>query len=54
MGETQKKLKTMSGHGFTQFELTQKILNKLQQFKISPIAKLVLLEISACYNPNKA
>lgn len=39
--------------GFTQFKLTNYLLNNLSQFKISPIAKLVLLELSAFYNPNK-
>ena len=39
--------------GFTQFDLTKHLLNNLQQFKITPTAKLVLLELSACYNPKK-
>lgn len=42
------------GHAFSQFELTNYLLNNLQQFKITPVEKLVLLELSACYNPNKA
>lgn len=54
MGETQKRLKTMSGHGFSQFELTKDLLNNLQQFNITPVAKLVLLYLSSCYNPKKA
>lgn len=45
--------KPMLRHGFTQFELTSFLLNNLSQFKLTPIAKLVLLELSACYNPNK-
>jgi len=40
-------------HGFSQFRLTNYLLNNLSQFDVSPIAKLVLLELSACYNPNK-
>ena len=40
-------------HGFTQFELTNYLLNNLSQFKITPTAKLVFLELSAHYNPNK-
>lgn len=40
-------------HGFSQFKLTNYLLNNLSQFEITPIAKLVLLELSACYNPNK-
>lgn len=39
-------------HGFTQFELTNYLLNNLSQFNITPTAKLVLLELSAHYNPN--
>lgn len=42
------------GHGFSQFRLTNYLLNNLSQFNLSPIAKLVLLELSACYNPKKA
>lgn len=46
-------VKNHAGHGFTQFKLTNYLLNNLSQFKITPTAKLVLLELSACYNPNK-
>lgn len=48
-----KTAKKHAAHGITQFELTQKLLNNLSQFKLTPTAKLVLLELSACYNPNK-
>ena len=41
-------------HDFSQFRLTNYLLNNLSQFDITPIAKLVLLELSACYNPKKA
>lgn len=41
-------------HGFSQFTLTQNLLNNLQQFEITPTAKLVLLYLSSCYNPKKA
>lgn len=41
------------GHAFTQFELTNYLLNNLSQFNLTPIAKLVLLELSVCFNPNK-
>lgn len=44
----------MSGHGLSQFELTQNLLNNLSQFEITPTAKLVLLYLSSCYNPKKA
>lgn len=46
-------VKRHAGHGFSQFKLTNYLLNNLSQFEITPIAKLVLLELSACYNPNK-
>lgn len=36
---------------FSQYEFTQNLLNNLQQFNISPIAKLVLLQLSTYYNP---
>lgn len=51
MQNTQKSMKTMSGHGFTQFELTQKLLQNLNNFKLTPTAKLVLMYLSSCYNP---
>lgn len=41
-------------HGFSQFALTQNLLNNLSQFKLTPTAKLVLLELSSFYNPKKA
>ena len=41
-------------HGFSQFALTQNLLNNLQQFELTPTAKLVLLYLSSCYNPKKA
>lgn len=41
-------------HAFSQFKLTNYLLNNLSQFDITPTAKLVLLELSACYNPNNA
>ena len=40
-------------HGFSQFTLTQNLLNNLSQFKLTPTAKLVLLELSSFYNPKK-
>lgn len=43
--------KTMSLHGFTQFELSKIILNNLQQFKLTPTTKLVLLYLADCFNP---
>lgn len=53
MEETQKSPKSMTGHAFTQFDLTKSLLQNLNKFEISPIAKLVLLELSTCYNPKR-
>lgn len=36
---------------FSQYEFTQNLLNNLKQFDVSPIAKLVLLQLSTYYNP---
>lgn len=54
MQKKEKPCKTMSGHAFTQFELTQNLLNNLSQFELTPSTKLVLLYLSSCYNPKKA
>lgn len=35
----------------TQYELTTSIITKLNTFKITPTAKLVLLYLTTCYNP---
>lgn len=51
MGEAAKK---HDSHAFTSFDLTKNLLNNLQQFKITPTAKLVLLYLASCYNPKKA
>lgn len=45
--------KKQVGHGISQFELTNYLLQNLNKFELTPVAKLVLLELSACYNPNK-
>lgn len=47
----QNAAKSMPTKGFTQFELTQKLLQNLNTFKLTPTAKLVLLYLSSCYNP---
>lgn len=49
--ETVKKHVT---HAFSGYQLTHKLLNNLQQFEISPTAKLVLLYLTSCYNSKKA
>lgn len=46
-----KTLKKHAGHAFTGFELSKKTLNNLSQFNLKPIAKLVLLYLCDCYNP---
>lgn len=55
MQNAQEKTKSMSAHAFrgkfTQFELTQKLLQNLNKFKLTPTAKLVLMYLSSCYNP---
>ena len=51
MGEMAKK---HDSHAFTSFDLTKNLLNNLQQFEITPTAKLVLLYLASCYNPKKA
>lgn len=47
----QNALKTKQHLCCTQFELTQKLLQNLNNFKLTPAAKLVLLYLSSCYNP---
>lgn len=41
-------------HGFSQFRLTNNLLQNLYKYEISPTGKLVLLYLSSCYNPKKA
>lgn len=40
-----------AGHGISQFELSKKVLNNLSQYNLKPTAKLVLLYLCDCYNP---
>lgn len=54
MQTSQKSMKKHRGHAFSQFRLTNDLLNNLSQFEITPTAKLVLLYLSSCYNPKKA
>ena len=49
-----KTAKKHVGHGISQFDLTQNLINNLQQFDLSPSAKLVLIYLSTCYNPKHA
>ena len=50
----QNNVNTMSVQRFTQFELTQKLLQNLYKFKLTPTAKMVLMYLSSCYNPKHA
>lgn len=49
-----QSLKKHAGHAFTQFRLTNDLLQNLYKHEITPTAKLVLLYLSSCYNPRKA
>lgn len=51
-----KNLKTQNhvSANVSQFELTKYTLNNLLQFDITPVAKLVLLYLTDCYNPKNA
>lgn len=49
-----QSLKKHAGHAFSQFRLTNDLLQNLYKHEITPTAKLVLLYLSSCYNPRKA
>ena len=51
--ENVKKLEKHEEHGFSQFELSKKVLNNLKHFDLTPTGKLVLLFLVDCYNPKK-
>lgn len=53
MSLAQKSMKTHATHGFSQFRLTNNLLQNLYKYEISPTGKLVLLYLSSCYNPKK-
>ena len=53
-GGSMQTAKKEAAHGFTQFELTTEIITKLNTFKLTPTAKLVLLYLTTCYNPEHA
>lgn len=44
-------VKKQTSYAFSQFTLTNKLLQNLYKYKLTPTAKLVLLELSTCYNP---
>lgn len=50
----QNSVKSMPIKGISQFELTQKLLQNLYKFKLTPTAKMVLMYLSSCYNPKHA
>lgn len=52
MQKERKQVKSMSEHGFSQFELSKNVLNNLYKFKLTPTSKLVLLYLVDCYNEN--
>lgn len=47
----QSAYKTKQQLSCTQFELTNKIITNLNNYNITPTAKLVLLYLTTCYNP---
>lgn len=49
-----KSMEKHATHGFSQFKLTNNLLQNLNKYSISPTSKLVLLYLSSCYNPQKA
>lgn len=50
-GEFMNTVKKQTSYAFSQFTLTNKLLQNLYKYKLTPTAKLVLLELSTCYNP---
>lgn len=48
-----QNLETHAEHGISQFELTKKTIYNLQQFDLTPAAKLVLVLLTTHYNENK-
>ncbi len=52
--ERMEKGKKHVTNGISQFALTKQTLNNLSQYDITPVAKLVLLYLTDCYNPKNA
>lgn len=50
----QNAAKSMPIKAVSQYELSQKLLQNLNIFKLTPTAKLVLMYLSSCYNPKNA
>lgn len=52
--ENVKKAEKHEEHGFSQFELTQSLLQNLNKLKLTPTENIILLELSLFYNPKHA
>lgn len=52
--ESMNTAKKEAAHVLTQFDLTNGVITKLNTFKLTPTAKLVLLYLTTCYNPKHA
>ena len=53
MQNIMKKPESMSGHALSQYELTTELLRNLYKFDLTPITKLVLLELTTHLNESK-
>lgn len=49
-----KEVEKHEGHGFSQFELTQSLLQNLNKLKLTATENIILLELSLYYNPKHA
>ena len=51
-GGSMQTAKKEAARELTQYQLTTEIITKLNTLKLTPTAKLVLLYLTTCYNPN--
>lgn len=51
-GGSMQTAKKEAARELTQYQLTTEIITKLNTFNLTPTAKLVLLYLTTCYNPN--
>lgn len=51
-GGSMQEAKKEAARELTQYQLTTEIITKLNTLKLTPTAKLVLLYLTTCYNPN--
>lgn len=49
-----KEVEKHEGHGFSQYELTQSLLQNLNKLKLTATENIILLELSLYYNPKHA